>query len=80
MDICEATRQAMEKKCCMARKAWSNSCRTRIEPTTSPDGCVIHSRTQRNLYCRWEPTAEDLMADDWVLLGYHDGSEFCDGV
>ena len=37
------------------------------EPTNDPEGIILHAEGQRP-GPRWEPRAEDLMADDWVLV------------
>ena len=37
----------------------------RIQPTNSPDGCIVESDVETETRRRWNPTADDLMADDW---------------
>ena len=80
MDIKTAVREAMERGCCIARRAWGVGYRFRVEPTDTPDLCVCHSQAMRGPGRGWQPYAEDLAADDWYLVGKHDGAEFCDGA
>lgn len=41
----------------------------RILPTNSPDCCIILSHSRKQDFSRgWEPTAEDLTADDWIVV------------
>lgn len=37
------------------------------EPTNDPEGIILHSK-DRPPGPRWQPRAEDLMADDWELV------------
>lgn len=41
----------------------------KIQPTNSPDGCVIVSTTEKKPRYGWQPTARDLVADDWEPVG-----------
>ena len=36
-----------------------------INPTDTPDGCVLVTRASRTPCRGWQPRAEDLAADDW---------------
>jgi len=38
----------------------------KIKPTNSPE-CCIYTNSQKRSAPRWEPKAEDFMADDWRL-------------
>lgn len=76
MTIKEAAEKAMEQNCCIARRAWGRGYHFRVEPTNTPDLCVCHSQAMRTPGRGWQPYAEDLIADDWYLLGKYDGSEF----
>ena len=35
-----------------------------LEPTNSPSGCIAYAKDQPPCP-KWEPNAEDLMANDW---------------
>jgi hypothetical protein len=69
--IHEAIQARTEEKPHIRRKRWVNSFGTvhaaRIIPTSSPDGMIVDSRTAKGLYLGWQPTAEDLVADDWEM-------------
>ena len=42
-----------------------------ITPTNSYDAClitVLHDGKPRKTAGRWNPTADDLMADDWTVI------------
>lgn len=80
MNIVDAAREALNRGCCMARRAWGNTYRFRVEPTNTPDLCVCHSKAMKNPSRGWQPSAEDLMGNDWYLLGKYDGSEFGDST
>jgi hypothetical protein len=40
----------------------------RIQPTNSPDGCIVISDVEHGMRHGWQPTAEDLTADDWEIV------------
>ena len=80
MDVKTAVQVAVTKECCIARRAWGYTYRFRVEPTDTPDLCVCHSQAMKSPSRGWQPSAEDLMADDWYLLGKYDGSEFSDNT
>ncbi len=67
MFIHEAVKEAMEKNCYMKReKTWWSDI-IKLMPTNTSDCVVIHQQSKPQ--CRgWEPNAEDLAADDWVLV------------
>ena len=72
MFIHDAAKKAMEKNCYMKREKvwWSDF--IKLMPTNTDDCIVIHHQSKPP--CRgWEPNAEDLTADDWVLVGAEDG-------
>ncbi|WP_343247755.1 Thoeris anti-defense Tad2 family protein [Diplocloster hominis] len=75
MNIQEAVKMAIKERALIYRKCagWSrsNGRRSAILPTNSYDTCIIkhfvNGEEQRS--CRhWNPTADDLMADDWETL------------
>ena len=54
------------------RKIWpyskipvEGSVNVKLYPTNGPDCCVILSSTKTKQAPRWEPTRNDLLADDW---------------
>lgn len=69
MYIHEAIQARTEEKPHIRRKKWVDSFgtvrATRIIPTSSPDGMIVDSRAAKVLCRGWQPTAEDLTADDW---------------
>lgn len=68
MFIHEAAKAAIEKNCFMKRENawWAEN--VKLFPTNTQDCIVIYSKTKPP--CRgWEPNAEDLMADDWLISG-----------
>lgn len=38
-----------------------------ILPTDTPDCCIIMSASRKNPCRGWQPTAEDLVAEDWIV-------------
>lgn len=81
MKISEAVKKAMEQHKLIYRNnirrksGWHN---TFIKPTNSYDACiiVIYSDRKEISSCRnWNPTGDDLIADDWELW-----DEFSDKV
>ena len=73
MYIHEAVAEAIKRKCYIARKAWGEGYRFRVEPTDTPDCCICHSQAMRNPARGWQPTAEDILADDWILRERYSG-------
>ena len=75
MNIQEATKKAMERNCYIAREIMENGnayLPTAIKPTNSYARCIIYTFDRQGKeihHCKnWEPTADDLIADDWVLI------------
>lgn len=78
MKIDEAVKKAMETNgyICRNNKDWGKDYRILIKPTNSYECCILvifrrdvpqlpqgsHSRSW------WNPTADDLMADDWEVI------------
>lgn len=73
MYIHEAIQARTEDRPFIRRKKWVDPLATvrcaRLIPTNSPNRILIDTRISSrttNALCRgWEPTAEDLVADDW---------------
>lgn len=74
MFIHEAIKSRTLQKPFITRKSWnrlSPDCGGGImlQPTNSPDGCIIESDVDKKNRRSWKPTAEDLVADDWIAVG-----------
>ena len=74
MYIHEAIEATTIKKPYIRRRSWDYETTepriaVKIQPTNSPDGCVIVSVTNKNPRCGWQPAARDLVADDWEPVG-----------
>lgn len=74
MYINEAAMSVTPKRPFIRRKSWDYptdkpTVAIKILPTNSPDGCVIKSATEKNTRHGWQPTASDLIADDWETIG-----------
>lgn len=72
MFIQEAIKAAMLHKPYITRTAWNRLSTTpgggvKILPTDSPDGCIVVSDVKENRRHGWQPTAADLIADDWII-------------
>lgn len=73
MNICEAIKIRTVEKPCIRRRAWDYPTSTpvipvKLLPTNSPDGCLIMGATNKNPRNGWQPTAEDLVAEDWETV------------
>lgn len=74
MNICEATCKALKENGTMCRKSVTNEkCEISaiIIPTNSYEACIlmICEKGEVKGGCRcWNPTADDLTADDWIVL------------
>ena len=72
MYIHEAIAARTEERPHITREKWMNTfgnyIRPKLLPTNSPDGMVYDSRTQKEPRRGWQPTAEDLAANDWVVI------------
>lgn len=76
MRISEAVKQAMESGKYIQRETIEGESghsfhQTKIKPTNSYGSCIVYTFDQKGKeihHCKnWNPSAEDLMADDWVL-------------
>ena len=72
MNICEAIKLVDERTPYITRASWNDGVLHEkpmlflIQPTNSPDCCICYGVSKPSP--RWNPTKEDLMADDWVLV------------
>lgn len=69
MKISEAVERALEEKKPITRASYLEELGFKIFPTNSSDCCYIASGNGKLDPTRcWNPTAADLMADDWKLV------------
>lgn len=69
MNIQEATKIATKNLVSMTRKDWKESHRTKILPTNDSFlQCIISNSDGTNLIRYWQPSAYDLMANDWEVI------------
>lgn len=75
MKISEAIMARTEETPYITRQSWGyiTVCpvvaNVKILPTNSPDGCIMESATDGKPRRGWQPTAGDLVAEDWVPVG-----------
>ena len=65
MFIHEAVRKAMAIDGYIVRHEWKHL--IRLRPTNEADGIVLISPNNQSPRPRWQPRAEDLTADDWIV-------------
>lgn len=71
MNIYEAIKARTPQKASIRRKSWQYitngpcTAAVKIQPTNSPDKCVVESMGTKEVRSGWQPRAEDLLADDW---------------
>ena len=65
MFIHEAVSAAITNGCRIARSSCSS---ITIQPTNGPMCCIIYGPEIDRSTPRWNPQADDLLADDWVLV------------
>ena len=74
MYIQEAIRAMTMDRPYITRMAWARitsepcSAAVKIQPTNSPDCCIVKSVAAKGPCRGWEPTAGDLAADDWEVV------------
>lgn len=89
MNIQEATKKAMEENGYITRKGdrrfgyitpYGGYRIGVIKPSNSHDTCAIMTLDEKGRtknYCRnWNPTADDLMADDWSVVHISENKQF----
>lgn len=81
MNIQEAVKKAMEENRLIARssaRVKESDVYAAIKPSNTYDACllvvIIEGKPERACRC-WNPTADDLMADDWTVLRDEFGNE-----
>lgn len=72
MNIIEAIKSTDKNAPFITRQKWQHLVGSpygapKLLPTSSPDGMILHSKAngKENPRRGWQPTAEDLIADDW---------------
>lgn len=65
MNIQEATKKALKTGVTIRRAGWP-TIHISIKPTNTPDCCLCY-RDKKNPRRGWQPVAEDLIADDWIV-------------
>lgn len=77
MNIQEAIAATSKIKPFITRRAWrgvvtneSHKTAIKVQPTDTPDGCIIESAATKSLRPGWQPRAEDLMANDWESVPF----------
>lgn len=65
MKIDIAIKATTEKRPFITRTAWADP-GIKIRPTDSPECCIISSPYCARPSRGWQPTAEDLTAEDWI--------------
>ena len=84
MNIQEAVKKAVEEKGLLIRlsaRVEESEVYAAIKPTNTYDAClaivIVEGKPEKACRC-WNPTADDLMADDWIVLrnelGYEIGN------
>ena len=76
MKISEAVERALEEKKPITRASYLEELGFKIFPTNSSDCCYITSGNgERHPTRCWNPTANDLLADDWKVINGNTQSE-----
>ncbi|MCP8849151.1 DUF2829 domain-containing protein [Latilactobacillus curvatus] len=69
MNIQQATKIATKQKRGITRKSWGPRSVT-ILPTNTANGCLLlFFGRKHEVKSNWEPTALDLLANDWEVQG-----------
>ncbi|WP_017470664.1 Thoeris anti-defense Tad2 family protein [Amphibacillus jilinensis] len=70
MDIQQATTTALEENKFITRSSGpSYFTELKIKPTNSSSGCEVFVKDDKKSSAKcWNPNAEDLMADDWIVV------------
>ena len=73
--IAEAEKDRKDPRKHIQRKKWKSPSvfgTHKICPTDTPDGCLYYSPASKMWTGGWQPTKEDLIADDWELASVFD--------
>lgn len=66
MTITEATREAIKKGRCIERPFGNGGRKVRVKPTNGIYCCIAYD-FKGYAHAYWEPTACDLIAEDWEV-------------
>lgn len=69
MKLYKAIKKAEKHECYITRAKYLNVGinHVRIKPTNSEKCCIVYKDNKPSAY-RWNPTAEDLIAKDWIVV------------
>lgn len=72
MNIQEAIMSTTKNKPFITRHSWRHIVTSEpvtapfiIQPTNTPDGCILYNAATKNIRPGWQPRTDDLIADDW---------------
>lgn len=71
MNIHEAMAARSRQRPFLTRQAWGKVLFTEgsspvyIQPTDTPEGCLVYGPSQKGPRRGWQPTETDLLASDW---------------
>jgi hypothetical protein len=69
MNLQEAALQGLQQKKGITRKSWMPK-GPLIIPTNTKSGCIIEPYSSKEpVEKRWQPSFNDLIADDWIPMG-----------
>lgn len=71
MTICEAVKSRTAERPYITRKAWIHGLPIKIYPTDTPDNCAVVSLQDKVARRGWQPTTEDLIAEDWIISDFY---------
>ena len=69
MNIYKAVKKANKRKCFITRKKYIRTvlAGVKIKPTDSAECCIVFKNNKPSA-SRWNPSAEDLAAKDWIIV------------
>ena len=69
MNIQDAVKMAIETNSCITCTTAFWHGRIKIKPTDTPDCCmVIHLEKNTPPVCGWQPQAQHLISNDWIVV------------
>lgn len=67
MGIAEAVKAAMEADCCITLPEFRNT--AKIKPTNDVGNCIVMKADgSQPSKCGWQPSARDLLRNDWEIV------------